>query len=250
MVEWDAVSLAIEQRAILDQITLSIASGQCVALVGPSGAGKTSLLKCSASLCVPDEGEVRIAGQSLRTHDRLARQALRADLVYLPQLIPLVPNLPVVHNVLLGRVARWPRWKSLLSRIWPQDLDDVRAALKRVGLESRLWARPDELSGGEQQRVALARLLVAKPKLVLADEPAASLDVRNGCEAVSLLLNTGRDLGATVVVSLHDLELIGCGFDRVVAIDAGRVIWDDVASRFDRAAQDWVFSKPRASVHS
>ena len=151
--------------------------------------------------------------------------SLRRQVGLIYQQDNLIPGLRVAHNVLMGRLGHWSLWRALWSLLFPQELEAARRALQHVELESRLWAMPGELSGGEQQRVAIARLLLQQPQLLLADEPVSGLDIRLGREVVRLLLELASQRESTLVVSLHSLDLLGAGFDRVIALREGSMIW-------------------------
>jgi phosphonate transport system ATP-binding protein len=131
----------------------------------------------------------------------------------------------VVHNVLMGRLGHWALPRSLLSLLWPQEIDRARSALARVELADRIWSLPGELSGGQQQRVAVARLMVQQPRLVLADEPVSALDLRLGREVIELLCDMATQDGVTLLVNLHTLDLLQGHFDRVIALREGQLFW-------------------------
>lgn len=246
---WRDLCVSLGGRPVLRSVNLEIAAGEKVALVGPSGAGKTTLLRVAAQLLQAQSGHFCVDGRPLVNAPRYERRRYRAKLMYLPQMAPLIPNLPVVHNVLWGSVAGWSRFQALRSLFWPRQTQEVQAALARVGLGDRMWDLPESLSGGEQQRVAVARLMVACPSLLLADEPAASLDIAHSCDVVGMMLSASDNCGTTVVLSLHDLVLLGCGFDRIVAFRDGRVHWQGPPSQWNTTIQEQVFAQPkRASL--
>lgn len=232
-VEFRGVAKHIGDSVLLRDLSLQIPRGQRTALIGPSGAGKTTLLRLVAGVLWPSTGSVHVLGTVTGSlHGRQLCQ-LRRQIGFLHQQDNLVPGLRVAHNVLMGRLGTWSLWKALWSLVRPQDVERAHAALQQVELGHRLWALPDELSGGEQQRVAIARLLLQEPRIVLADEPVSSLDIRLGREVVQLLLGlTGRD--RTLVVSLHTLELLGLGFDRVLALRAGELVYDGAPDGLSR----------------
>lgn len=216
------------RHRVLDEVDISVALGERVAVIGPSGAGKTTLFRLVAGLAKPAEGRVITLGHDVSrlTGKRLAR--LRRDVGFLHQQDNLIPQLRVVHNVLMGRLGHWWLPKALASLLWPQELGRATQALSSVELADRLWSLPDELSGGQQQRVAVARLMVQQPRLVLADEPVSALDLRLGQEIIGLLCELAGRERATLLVNLHTLDLLQGNFDRVIALRAGRVFWQGV----------------------
>ncbi len=233
----DIVFAGVDKRigdaVLLRSIDLVVPHGQRVALIGPSGAGKTTLLRMCAGVLWPSSGTVTVLGKTTGELRGRGLCRLRKQIGFLHQQDNLVPALRVAHNVLMGRLGEWSVPRALWSLLAPQQLDAAHAALQSVELGDRLWSMPGELSGGEQQRVAIARLLVQNPKVLLADEPVSALDIRLGREVVRLLL----DLAArtcTTIVSLHSLELLSEGFDRVVALRAGEIVFDGVPTQLTR----------------
>lgn len=227
--ELQAVTKAFAATVALDALSLTVWPGETVAVVGPSGAGKTTLLQLLAAMSIPERGEVLIEGTST-ARLRPGRELARAVGI-MHQQFDLVGALPVVHNVLAGRLGEWGFWRSLLSLIWVQELPRARAALRRVGVEEKLYERTSRLSGGQQQRVALARLLVQQPRAILADEPVASLDPARAEDLIVMLTDIARTGGHTLVCSLHSVPLALRYFSRIVALRRGRV-------HFDRPAKD------------
>jgi phosphonate transport system ATP-binding protein len=228
----DAAELAVGATTLLGPVSLAVPRGQRIALIGPSGAGKTSLLRLCAGLAWPSRGRVEVLAHdtgALRGRDL---RAFRRRVGLLHQQDNLVPALRVAHNVLIGRLGAWSLWRSLWSFVRPQELELAAAALERVELRHRLWALPDELSGGEQQRVAIARLVLQEPEVLLADEPASSLDVRLARDVVQLLLSLPCARGTTIV-SLHSLDLLDLPFDRVLALRGGRIVFDGPPASLD-----------------
>jgi phosphonate transport system ATP-binding protein len=221
------------ERVALAPLTVRIARGETVALVGPSGAGKTTLLHLLAGVIQPSEGTVRVLGTPL--HELGSARARAGRVGLLLQRLDLVPNLAVVHNVLAGNLGRWGLARALTSLVWPRDVETARAALGRVGLEARLYERTSRLSGGEQQRVALARLLVQGPHALLADEPVSSLDPARAEALVRLLVRMAGEGGHTLVTSLHAVELAVRHFGRVIGLRDGAVVFDLPASAVSAA---------------
>ncbi|MEM6296185.1 MAG: ATP-binding cassette domain-containing protein [Myxococcota bacterium] len=209
------------------ELSATVRRGTAVALIGPSGAGKSTVLDLVAGTLAPSSGTVTTLGEPVAQLRGGAYRAARARIGILPQGDSLTPGLSVLQNVLAGKLAHWSTAWALWSRIRPAaaDVDAAREALEAVELADRLHAWPDELSGGERKRVALARLLLQSPALWLADEPTAGLDPRRRRASLDLLLRLARRDDATVLVALHDLELLEADFDEVWALRAGRLAW-------------------------
>ncbi len=217
----------------LRDVSFEIPSGQVCVLLGPSGAGKSTLLRSLNGLSVPIAGTVRLDGVEVgpRTLSRLRR---RIGMVH--QSGALSPRLGVARNVLTGALADVSTpaaWLGLFTRAQRRKAAGLLAA---VGLdEAHLSRRASSLSGGQQQRVGIARALMADPSLILADEPVASLDPRTGAEIVALLASEARRRSATLVCSLHQVDLARAIADRVVALAAGQVVFDGPPSRLGEA---------------
>jgi ABC-type lipoprotein export system ATPase subunit len=205
-------------RAV-DGISISITSGEFVALLGTSGSGKSSLLNLIAGLDRPTSGTVVVEGKNLAELSRedLARHRLHTvGMVF--QSFNLIPSMTVIENVELPlRFAEVDR---------SQRAALARQALDRVGLGKRLDHRPSELSGGEQQRTALARALINRPKLLLADEPTGNLDSRTGTEIMNLIREFNESLGMTVVMVTHERALAGQYAERLIFLADGKLVDD------------------------
>lgn len=203
-------------RGVFD-VDLQVESRQFLALVGPSGAGKTTLLRLLAGIERPDAGTLTRFGNR---NARARRGDTRVALVF--QRPRLVGRLSAVENVLAGRLGHLPRWQGLLKRFAKRDWKLAFECLDQVGLLSHAGDRADRLSGGEQQRVSIARALAQEPKVLLADEPVASLDPTNARIVLSVLRRCA-DQGLAVVASLHQPELALEFSDRLIALNNGRI---------------------------
>ena len=220
----DGTSKRYEQATVLAPLSLTIDPGERVAIIGPSGAGKTTLLRLIAGATAPSTGTVELRGKdvsSLRPGRELARLV-----GMIAQQFDLVPNLSVLHNVLAGRLGDWSFGRSLLSLVWPQEQRLAFDALERVGVTHLARQRAGHISGGEQQRVAIARVLVQHPSVVLADEPVASLDPARAREVLRLLTAVTEEQGETLIASLHSVDLARELFDRIVGLRNGVVQFD------------------------
>jgi phosphonate transport system ATP-binding protein len=225
----------------LDGVSLAIEPGEFVALVGPSGAGKSTLLRCLNGLVAPSAGRVTVDGLSVTGAAGETLRRVRARIGFVFQQFNLLRRLSVLDNVLIGRLARVPVWRSLLAWFPAADVARARAALERVGLAGLGERRADTLSGGQQQRVAIARALVQEPRVLLADEPMASLDPALSRTVMELLRRINEEDGITVVTSLHVLELAEAYGRRIIALRDGRVAHDGPPASFTAERRRQVF---------
>lgn len=220
---------------ILDGLSLRIGAGERVAVVGPSGAGKTTLLGLLGAARLADGGRVRVGGHEPAALSAAALRALRARVGFVHQDHALVPNLRVAQNVLFGALGSRGRLEVLRMLLAPRraDLEQAHALLDSLGVGDLLFQRTDRLSGGESQRVAVARALFQDAALLLADEPVASVDPARAREVLAVLLEHARGRGATLVASLHHLELVQAGFDRVLGMRGGALVFDGAPEDLD-----------------
>ncbi|OGO78829.1 MAG: ABC transporter ATP-binding protein [Clostridiales bacterium GWB2_37_7] len=212
-----------ETRA-LSSLSLVVEKSEMIALIGPSGAGKTTLLNILANTVQPDNGEVFVDGIELNSYKSAKQFADKVGIIR--QQFDLVGQLAVIHNVLAGKLKDWGFFKALFSLIIPQDSKAAEKALEKVGLKDKLYKRTSNLSGGEQQRVALARLLVQKPQAVLADEPVASLDPVRAEDILYTLTKLASEENQTVIASLHSVEYAKKYFNRIIALKQGKIYFD------------------------
>ena len=232
-VDLDGVRKRYGGLAAVDGVSLAVAQGQTVALVGPSGAGKTTLLRLMAGSLAPDDGVVRLHGRDIGALTPGRKLAGLVGIV--AQQYDLVPNLSALQNVLAGHLGSWSLWRSLLSLVAPRDKPLAMRALERVGVADQAYQRAGLLSGGEQQRVAIARVLVQDPAVVLADEPVASLDPARAADVLQLLTGIARENGKTLMASMHAVELAMGHFDRLVGVRDGTVRFDAAPSAVTEA---------------
>ncbi len=224
LVAVDRVSKSYSDAPALAPVSFSVLPGERVALAGPSGSGKTTLLYLLAGILQPDTGSLAIDGNDLARVKPGRELSILVGIIH--QQYDLVPHLPVLHNVLAGRLGQWGLLRSAASLVWPQDRGLAETALERMGIGDKAWERTSHLSGGEQQRAAIARLMVQSPLVVLADEPVASLDPAMAEEMLRLLTGLSEDCGRALVVSLHSPELIRRFCTRVIGLRAGQLVFD------------------------
>ena len=207
-------------------ISLATRPGERIALIGPSGAGKTSLLSLLGTAAAPTAGELRLLGTEPSRLGARELKALRARIGTVHQAPPIPRRQRAVTAVLAGRLGQWPAWKGLASLVYPLDIPGARAALARLDLEDKLFERCDRLSGGQLQRVGIARVLYQGPDLMLADEPVSALDPALALATIRLLAEEAKARNATLVASLHAVDLALSSFERIVGIRAGCIVFD------------------------
>jgi phosphonate transport system ATP-binding protein len=210
----------------LRSLDLQIASGEQVAVIGPSGAGKTTLLQVMACALPPTEGQFTLDGRNPWALPRGALQRQRGQLFLAPQVPPLPPRQRVVTSVLAARLPAMGLLASLRSLFYPQDIPAAFDALDHFDLADKLFERVDRLSGGERQRVGLARALLAPARLWLIDEPLSALDPTRSKQAVAALQDGARERGVTLVATLHQVDVALAHFPRIVGLRDGQLAFD------------------------
>lgn len=231
----------------VDGVSLHVRKGEFCVLLGPSGAGKSTLMNMVNGVVEPTCGSVHVGGIEL---DKKSRSAIQREIGMIHQQLYLVPRLSVLHNVLSGVLPQVSFWYSLI-KFFPKDQQRKACRLlQEVGLEEKhLYRRASELSGGQQQRVAIARAFMCEPKVVLADEPVASLDPTMSRGVLNNLKSAARLHDATVVCTLHQIDYALEFADRVVALRDGKVFYDGSPEAMDSAIQSELYEaiKPRVS---
>ncbi len=210
----------------VDGLDLTIGAGERVALVGPSGAGKTTILSLAAGLTLPSAGRVRVHGVDSADLSRRRHRATRSRIGIISQDLALVGPLRVASNVASGRLGRSSWVQAVRTLVRPGPIGEIRAALDAVGIVEKLWDRADQLSGGQQQRTAIARALFQAPDLLLADEPVSALDPARSDSVMDVLSRHSAGPGRALVASMHDAPLALRSCDRIVALRDGRVRFD------------------------
>ena len=219
----------------LADIELNVAPGERVAVIGPSGAGKTTLLNLLATRLRPSQGRLELLGEQPWALSSRARQRLRARIGLVHQTPPLPPRQRVVTAVSAGRIGRWSTGRALLNLIHPLDRGGVRDELARLDLADKLFARCDQLSGGQLQRVGIARVLYQSPGLILADEPVSAMDPVLAGHTLALLNREAAQRGISLLASVHAVELALEHFPRIVGVRDGRILFDRPAAEVTAA---------------
>ena len=224
-IELRGVRCTLGGRTVLDIDRLVVGEGERVALVGHNGAGKSTLLRVLSGFTRPTAGQVLVLGVRLDTRLPPARlRALRGEAGQVLQGLHLVPRLSALENVLIGSLGRVSGWRSWVRRYPAHECERACAALATVGMLDKASMRTDGLSGGERQKVAIARVLVQAPRLILADEPTAALDPA-AAQEICRVLGTAT-AGATLVSVVHNTALLPLLADRVIGLRQGRVVFD------------------------
>ncbi|MDP4162705.1 MAG: ATP-binding cassette domain-containing protein [Bacillota bacterium] len=224
MIEVKNISKHFERKIALSSLSFTVKKGERIALIGPSGAGKTTLLNSIAGIVKPESGELLIDGSPITRYKDGKKLAKKIGVIR--QQFDLIGQLAVIHNVLAGRFSEWGFFKSILSLIVPQNKETANVALERVGLADKMFEQASNLSGGEQQRVALARLIVQGPEIILADEPVASLDPARAEDILTMLTNLVCEENQTLMASLHSVEYARKYFTRIIALKDGILFFD------------------------
>jgi phosphonate transport system ATP-binding protein len=219
------------QRALQD-VSMTVRDGEFVVLIGLSGSGKSTLLRCINRLVEPTGGRIVLDDLDITAARGSDLRKIRRSVGMIFQQFNLVKRSTVLTNVLTGRLGYVSQWQSLTAHWGEDDYRRALISLDRVGLRDRAHQRADRLSGGQQQRVAIARALMQEPKIMLADEPVASLDPATSHSVLKYLQQINRE-GMTVICSLHFLSLARTYGTRVIALKAGRLMFDGKPAEID-----------------
>ena len=234
---------------VLHGIDMDVKAGEFVVMLGLSGAGKSTLLRCMNGLNQPDSGQLQVGGIDLMR--RHSRRELARHVAMVFQHHNLVQRLSVRKNVLTGRLGQVGTLASVLQLFKQSDIALADACLQRVGLAHKADERTEALSGGQMQRVGIARALAQQPQVILADEPVASLDPKTARSVLQYLRDATRELGIAVVCNLHQVDYAREFSDRVVGLSQGRMVFDGAPDALDEAALNTIYNtdaQPQAAV--
>ncbi len=227
----------------LQGVDLEIGEGEFIVVVGLSGAGKSTLIRAVNGLVPLTSGSLEVYGRNVADLDRAGLRELRSDIGMVFQGFNLVDRTSVLNNVLMGRLHSVPTWRTLLGRYPAEDVEAAAAALDRVGILDKARVRANQLSGGQRQRVGIARALAQEPKLILADEPVASLDPPTSHVVMRYLKTISEELGITTLVNLHFLDLATEYADRIIGLRSGELVFDGPGSECDAGVFESIYGR-------
>lgn len=210
----------------LSHLNFNVKRGEFLVVIGLSGSGKSTLLRCLNRLHAPTEGEILFDHRDIAKLTGRDIKNLRRDIAMIFQQFNLIERHSVLSNVLMGSLSHTPTWRSLFGLFSAEDKMKALGYLKLVGIDEKARTRAGQLSGGQQQRVAIARALMQEPKVLLADEPVASLDPATCHTVMDYLEKINREFGITVICNLHFLSLVRRYATRVIALKAGQLVFE------------------------
>jgi phosphonate transport system ATP-binding protein len=241
MFELKNVSRRFGNKLAVDSVSIEIPQGQMVGIIGRSGAGKSTLLRMINRLADPTSGSIHFSGVEVSSLSGRKRRDWQRDCAMIFQQFNLVPRLDVLTNVMLGRLNQRSTMLSLLNVFTREERIDAIMALERLGIEQTAMQMAGTLSGGQQQRVAIARALMQKPKMLLADEPIASLDPLNAKIVMDALRDINEREGITVVTNLHTLDTARNYCERIIGMAGGKVVFDGAPSALTAEAVNAIY---------
>lgn len=233
----------------LKDVSFDVQPGEFLVVIGLSGSGKSTLLRCINRLINPTAGEIFFRGTRIDQVRGAAVRGLRREIAMIFQHFNLIPRHSVLNNVLMGRLGSTPTLKSLLGLFSNADREKALEYLQLVGIAEKARTRADQLSGGQQQRVAIARALCQNPKILLADEPVASLDPATCHTVMNYLRKVNQELGITIVCNLHFLSLVREYATRVIALNAGEIVFEGGPKDITPAWFKKIYGEDAEDVH-
>ena len=244
LIVFDNVSKQFDNgHRALSNVNLTFRPGEFVVVVGLSGAGKSTLIRCVNRLVTPSAGRILVGGEDIVTLSSGDLRRKRAEIGMIFQNYNLVRRASVLKNVLVGRLAYLPTWRTVLGLFPKEDTDLALQSLQRVGIVEKAYQRADTLSGGQQQRVAIARALTQRPRILLADEPVASLDPPTAHQVMRDLKTLAREENLLTLVNLHFVDMAMEYADRVVGLRAGEVVFDGPTSGMTEATFEQIYNR-------
>ncbi len=251
MIIFDHVSKVYPNGTVgLDDVNLTIQDGEFVAIIGRSGAGKSTLLRSVNRMHQITAGTLTVNGTDVSTLSGKSLRRFRRGIGMVFQSFNLVTRTTVIRNVLSACVPDMPFWRVLLGTFRKADKLKALECLEKVGILDKAYMRADQLSGGQQQRVALARTLAQDPGIILADEPVAALDPVTARQVMQDFVRVNREMGITILLNIHHVELALEYADRVIGIRAGKIVYDGPSSQVDQGVLDAIYGERDAGEAS
>ena len=230
VIKVENIRKSYSQHIVLDNISFEVEKGEIVAIIGPSGAGKTTLMRCIASLDEPDEGKISFNGNGEIKNGKKRK----IGMVF--QEFNLIPRLTVLINVLVGRLGYTNKFASLLGIFPDSDIEIALESIKKVGLEHKINEKVSKISGGERQRVGIARALTQEPEVILADEPVSNLDPKTGEKILNDFVRICKEKDLIVIMNLHQIDYAKKFADRIIGLNKGKKIFEGTPSQLTEKA--------------
>ena len=227
----------------LKNINLQVNDGEFLIVVGSSGAGKSTLIRTINGFVKISEGELIVNNKNIKELNEKELRALRREIGMIFQNFNLVKRISVLRNVLIGRLGYVSTIRSIFNLFSKEDIELAFEKLRRVGIEDKAYVRADQLSGGQQQRVAIARALTQKPKIILADEPVASLDPPTAKVVMDYLKKFNKELGITTIINLHDIDLVMEYGERIIGSRNGEIVYDGSVKNINENVLKEIYGK-------
>lgn len=245
MIEFKDISLTYPNgTTALKKIDLSIEQGEFVVIIGLSGAGKSSLIRCINRLVQPTSGKLFVDGEEIAHLSNKKLRALRTNVGMVFQDFNLIDRLSVLRNVMMGRLGKTKTLSSILGIFTQEELKQAMENLERVDLREKAYVRADQLSGGQKQRVSIARALTQEPRIILADEPIASLDPPNSHKVMKDLRRIAKEDNLTTIVNLHYMDMALEYADRIIGMRDGEIVYDGPATEVTKQTFEMIYNRP------
>lgn len=220
----------VKGKPVLKGLSFEVSGEETVGIIGPSGTGKSTLLRCINRLIEPTKGQITVAGQDITSCSGKDLRMARRHIGMVFQEYNLVERLSVIENVLCGRLGYIPVWRAWLRKFEEQDITRAFKLIDHVGLSEFATQRADSLSGGQRQRVGIARAMMQGPDIIMADEPTSSLDPKTSVEIMELLKKVSQTEHIPVIINIHDVTLAKRFCDRIIGMSKGKIIFDGAPS--------------------